>query len=246
MNPEKILFQLFIKYPELIAGVSRKQDGNMKLSDDAQKNEKIRTNRQAFFRKLGINEDDLVSGPTHSIHGARAAAVNFNQKRHTIEDADALIGWERNLFLSITAADCLPIFLFNPRANIVALIHAGWKGLAKGIIKNTFLAVQKIPGVEATEFLVGIGPGICKDHFEVKEDVLAQFSSYKECFYKKGAAQSLDLKSIAQNQLLSCGVSAKNVEISSKCTYCLGDEYFSWRRDHPPLPETMIAVIGVR
>lgn len=219
------MFGIFAKYPNIVVALSEKKDGPMKFSSE---------NRQRFLGKLGI--DDKLTVRADLVHKDNVRVVSNEEAGKTIEKTDGLITADNNLFLTITVADCLPIFIYDPEKEIIGLVHGGWRSLAKNILAK---AVKDL----SEHTLVGIGPGISQCHYEVKEDVLKEFRPYL-----KHALQEnfLDLKKIAKIQLINLGVKEENIEISPECTFCLPDKYFSHRKDRFKEIKTMIAVIGRR
>ena len=214
----------------------------MKLSGDCLRDKEISKNRKKFLNKLGVDSNSLVSA--NLIHGNTIQTVTTSNAGKTIAKTDGLITDNKNLFLSITVADCLPIFLYDFKKEIIGLIHGGWRSLAKDILP---LAIRKLTNdfnSKPGNILTGIGPGISQCHYEVKEDVLAKFKSFPtHIFTRRNGKTFLDLKKIAEFQLLNSGVKKGNIEISPECTYCFPNKYFSYRRDKPEVLETMIAVI---
>jgi copper oxidase (laccase) domain-containing protein len=89
--------------------VSEKKDCSMRLSGDF-KDEKIIGNRKKFFKKNGINFKDVVSADL--VHGSNVRIVDIKDKGRIIKKTDGLVTKERNIFLTVTVADCLPIFLY--------------------------------------------------------------------------------------------------------------------------------------
>ena len=153
---------------------------------------------------------------------------------------------EKNVYLSITIADCLPIVIFDPQKEVISLIHSGWKGLEKKITKKAIKKMEVNFGVNSKELLVGIGPGIGGCHFEVKEDFPAKFKSYPEAIIKKDGKSYVDLKLIAKRQLEEAGIKPENVDVSSVCTYCQADTYFSYRKDKSEPLQAMMIIAGMK
>jgi len=243
---ENIRFSIFDRYPELVATISTKTDGNgyFAPTGDAATDKATPVNRATFLAKLGIPCDRVVSAGL--VHGAKAYRATFDDDGNIVPGTDALFANERDLFLSITIADCLPLFLFDPETKTFGLVHAGWRGLVAGIIPKTIHAMARECGVRAENLLVAIGPGIGACHFEVKNDVAVQFAEFPDAILRHDGAAFIDLRTVAQTQLLGLGVKADHLEISAECTYDLEDKYFSWRRDKPAFKETMMAVIGLQ
>ena len=256
------MFEIFKKYPDLIVAVSEKKDGTMRLTGDVLYDKKMVKNRERFLKKFGISDELVVRAGL--VHGNRVHPVSSQEAGKIIEKTDGLITADKNLFLTITVADCLPIFIYDPENEIVGLVHGGWRNLAGNILALTIKKMTENFGSISGDILAGIGPGISQCHFEVKEDLLREFkildckrplqkSSDRTIFGSTLAADALlekdgkyflDLKKIAKIQLMNLGVKEENIEISPECTFCLKDKYFSFRREMPKIPQTMMAVIG--
>jgi purine-nucleoside/S-methyl-5'-thioadenosine phosphorylase / adenosine deaminase len=121
----------------------------------------------------------------------------------------------------VLVADCLPIAVAGHGA--VAILHAGWRGLAAGIIDRGVGAVRELAGGGPLAAAIGPGAGACC--YEVGEDVLEQFASYGP-IARNG--RNLDLKSVARMQLERAGV--ETVTDVGVCTIC-NEDFFSHRRD---------------
>jgi len=139
------------------------------------------------------------------------------------ENCDGIFTSNRDLTLEVSTADCLPIFFADK--NFFGVVHAGWKGLADDIIEKSIrLLVKNGFVLDNTHIL--IGPSICKDHFEVKEDVACLFD--KKFLISKNQKTFLSLQDIVINQLNSFNIyDIVNVE---ECTYST-PHYYSYRRD---------------
>lgn len=119
----------FNNFKNLVCGFSTVGFGNMKPTGASQKTETDK-NRSNFFRALSLTDPDFVTA--QQIHGNRIAVLNRNNKEKEIKGVDGLVTKERNLFLLVFVADCLPILAFDPDKKIVGIAHAGWRGtLAK-------------------------------------------------------------------------------------------------------------------
>ena len=237
------LFSIFNRYPSLVVALSEKKDGPMNFIGELEQDQQRAENRKRFLERFGIDINSLVS--CKLVHGNNVQIVTKKESNSIIGDTDGLLTKENNLFLSITVADCLPIFIYDNENGVVGLVHGGWRGLAKNILEN---ALQKLIDnfhSRRKDIVIGIGPGISKCHFEVGEEVLNYFQPFlKEALVERESRKFLDLKKIAYLQLIKLGIPKRDIEINPSCTYCLSDRYFSHRRDRPKIPETMMAVIG--
>lgn len=142
-------------------------------------------------------------------------------------EGDALVTDRAGLVLSIRTADCLPVFLVDPIRRVSGLVHAGWRGVAAGIVPHTVDALVRLYGVRPGTLWAGIGPGICARHFEVGADVAALFSDAHVA--RGGAKPHVDLVGVVCEQLAGAGV--RKVSRSNACTFEETDRYPSYRRE---------------
>jgi len=239
------LFTIFNSFSDLVIGFSDITDGPMKVSGSFLKKFVARQNRKKFFSALDVSSSSAVRAEL--VHGNKVVIVRTRDAGSEIAKTDGLITGDKNLFLSVTIADCLPIFIYDPVNKTISLIHASWRGLKKEILS---VAIKKlIDGYQSkTEnLIIGIGPGISRCHFEVKDDVLSHFKSFlPETLESRNGKRFLDLKQIAKLQLQELGVQEKNIAVNPFCTYCQKDKYYSYRRDKPKSIEAMVAVFGIK
>jgi len=136
----------------------------------------------------------------------------------------------------IRTADCLPLILYSGSA--VVLVHAGWRGLANGIIKK---AVNEISGPdERLDVLIGPAAGV--DRYEVGREVIEAIGVHASFVENKGKKPLLSLQQTCLNQLVSLGVKRSSVELSDICTISSSD-YHSWRRDREEMGSNLSFVI---
>lgn len=136
--------------------------------------------------------------------------------------ADAVLTSRPTTPAGVLTADCLPIILADPGKKTAAVVHAGRKGIFRGIIGRTIL------GMKSKRVVAALGPAIRKCCYEVGPDVFeGGFDSYKK-YYEQGR---LDLIKAALEQLAAAGVGAGDVHDSGICTFCGGGEFYSHRRE---------------
>lgn len=241
-------FSIFSVFSELVQGVSNRSFGNMKFG--RWEESEIIKNRQQFLNFLNIEMANSVF--PRQIHSANVTIVSSKDRRRgsiepktAIPATDGLITQEKNLFLSVTVADCLPVLIYDPILKICAVIHAGWRGIIGQIMPQ---AVGKFKnfGSDPHNLVVGIGPGICQKHFVCKKDVLSFFlDSYPSATMVRNNDGYVDLKKAVLIDLKKHGLSQNNIEISSICTVCENGTYGSFRKEKENAPHSM-AVIGVK
>lgn len=194
------------------------------LTDDAEA--AVRENRQRLATALGFEPEQV--GFARQVHGTRLIdhsgpfACSFllpsNKKEQAGDppEADGHVVREPGSAALVFTADCLPVAVAGPKG--VAMLHAGWRGLAGGILAG---------GVEAVEATsAAIGPGIGPCCYEVGDEVLGGFSGLGEGV---ATGRMLDLHEAARRLLSQAGV--ERVESAGLCTSCEAKLFFSHRRD---------------
>jgi YfiH family protein len=178
---------------------------------------------QVFWRKQIHGDDILV---------AQKSSVIASEGKQSIipigcPDADAYITNEKNLPIAIRTADCVPVFIFDPRHRVIGLAHAGWKGTHKSIASKTVLQMQAKYGSLPADLKIFLGPSIHECCYQVGQEFRGFFpSNVKE----RDGHLYLDVISANRDQLLQAGVLSANILDSGICTSC-HKNYFSHRRD---------------
>lgn len=235
-------YQVKFKKKNLFFGISKASDGNMKFhEDDNDKN--ISANRKIFLKKQEISLEQLVS--CRLAQSANVAVVNQKDGGKIIDKVDGLITKDKNLCLSVTVADCLPIYFFDQKKEVIGVFHAGYKGILKNGIKSMINKMSKNFHSSPSDILVYIGPYIKGCHFEITGDLINRFSRFKEFVIEKEDRIFVDLGGIVKKELVKLGLKSNNIEISQECTHCKR-EYFSFRRDKPEKVDAQIAYIFIK
>jgi YfiH family protein len=147
-----------------------------------------------------------------------------------LHQADAEISRHRGEVCVVMTADCLPVLLCDEAGTVVGAAHAGWKGLAAGVIEATVMAMN----IEPNKLLAWLGPAISQRAFEVGEDVrevfVAQHAQASEAFLPSaGGKWMADIYLLAHQRLKGLGVS--RIYGGEHCTYSESASFFSYRRD---------------
>jgi hypothetical protein len=153
------------------------------------------------------------------VHGNTVVLVGRNDAGKTVPECDALITSDPTVTLCVRVADCLPVSVIDKKGRGIGLIHAGWRGLEKKIIVKSIRMMSQEFGTNNEELEIAIGPHICADHYEVKDDVSEKFTNYPKAIIKKDGKEFLNLAKVAKLQLLSLGISKENIFIDSRCTF---------------------------
>lgn len=146
--------------------------------------------------------------------------------------ADAVITKRKGILIGIQVADCAPILLYDKKMQVLGAVHAGWRGTAAGILKNTIEKMIAKFYTSPSEILIAIGPSIRWCCYEVGYEVIEavkKITGEGNYFMQKGDKYCLDLPSVNKHQALSMGVLQQNIWISDDCTFCLPEKYYSYR-----------------
>ena len=193
----------------------------------------VRRNRAAFAAAAGVAADDLVVAG--QVHGTVIAEVGRGQRGRgahgpadVLPETDGLLTRETGVPLFISFADCVPVLLVAGRpARALALVHAGWRGMAAGIVGEAARALDD-SGDSSTGRAAVIGPSIGPCCFAVSPDVGERFEAAFPGTWRDGR---VDLWGVARRQLLAAGLTAAEIVTSGLCT-CHDQQFFSHRRDH--------------
>lgn len=167
------------------------------------------------------------------VHGTKVVEVNAASPRSSPQ-ADAAVTIERGVVLAIMTADCLPIVIADDSGRVLGVAHAGWRGLAAGILDCTVAALKTLHS-GARSWRAWMGPCIGPRNFEVGDDVRNVFvgkEAATAAFFgsgKRPGKWQADLAGLARHRLVSLGV--EQVENSGLCTYAGDQLFFSYRRE---------------
>ncbi len=187
--------------------------------------EETKQNRKKLIEELKIKSLKTAK-QTHSDHIAIVSEQDF------YDDTDALISSIPLTAMILNFADCVPIILYSFKDNTGALVHAGWRGTEKQILKKTVLKMEKELNISPSDITAVIGPAISIECFEVSEEVFNKLilPSYpSETHTIKDGKFFVDLKQLNKFQLVSSGVS--KIDVSNYCTSCMSDIFFSYRKE---------------
>ena len=187
--------------------------------------ERVAANRDRLAALVGIHQARLAHG--RQVHGAGVRRLSHPPDPLAYPpEADGQATSAPRIAPLVLVADCLPIALAGQGA--VAALHAGWRGLAAGVIEEGVSAVRAL-GKEG-RLAAAIGPGAGGCCYRVGGEVLARFARHPEAIARDGDGGRLDLKAIAAARLRAAGVDA--VHDSEVCTICSDPGlFFSHRRD---------------
>lgn len=162
------------------------------------------------------------------VHGADVVAGARDAS--TRPRADAAVTFEADVVLAVRVADCMPVLFADRAGSVIAVAHAGWRGLAAGVLENTIAAMN----CEASRILAWLGPAIGPSAFEVGADVrdaFVQAHGADAAAFAEGRAGKwfADLEMLARMRLARAGVTS--IEGGGMCTASDPARFFSFRRD---------------
>lgn len=250
---------------QLIAGFTTRRDGvsnepfqslNLGLHVDDKDTDVIQ-NRKILGQKLLIDPSSWVCG--EQVHGNQVKKITHGDKgkgsydmASAIPSVDGFYTDQQNILLTAGFADCVPLFFYIPRHHIVGIAHAGWKGsvlnigqeMVKQFVNDEKIGVQDIFSV--------IGPSIGECCYKVDQRVIEEVDRVLTGIkldtmpYKRVSDSQyvLNLKELNKQLLIASGVPNQNVGVSSYCTSCHPDLFFSHRRDQGKTGR-MLGFIGI-
>lgn len=178
-------------------------------------------------RQLLINHYNLPTEPKWLDQCHSNICVNVDSS-YSLK-ADASISQMPGVVCAVLTADCLPIFLCKKDGGAVGVVHAGWRGLLRGVIEASIEALDANKG----EILAHLGPGISQNAFEVGVEVREAFVDsnldFESAFILRNNKYRLDLYNTARTALVAQGV--ESITGGTDCTYSEKNQYFSYRRD---------------
>ncbi len=217
-----------------------------------------RQNYIALGQQLGIVPEDMVkSKQTHTdivkVVGRENGGDGILRLLDESQPYDGLITNEKNLLLCTVEADCVPVYFYDPVKEVIAMVHSGWKGTVKKISEVTIKKMESSFGCRPQDLLVAIGPHICKDCYEVGQDVFEEFSrsfespDLQKIFIQKNQEKYLlNLQEAVKLTLTGNGVPASNIFSAGVCTLhskIQGYSFCSYRRTKSKTERMLTAIM---
>ncbi len=222
-------FELFSKIPELVHGCFLRHGGESigpcgSLNVSTRRDDDPAAVRANLEKIRGVFSGIPLVG-TNQTHSDRVVVVGDHPD---IEEGDALITQKRGVALLIKTADCQAAIVYDPIRQVIANIHAGWRGNVQNIYAKTVKRMEEEFGSRPEDLLVGISPSLGPD--------ASEFVNYKNEFPEdfwpfQVKPNHFDLWAIARKQFIDAGVLPENIEIASECTRSNPHDYFSHRHD---------------
>lgn len=198
----------------------------------------VEENRKRALRAVEAPSNSLVAGV--QVHGSHTAVVGPNDRgcewapgSPGIPATDCLVTSYPGVVLSCYVADCVPIFLVHREGRGIGLVHAGWRGVALNAPGQAVAMLCEAFGLKPGDILAGIGPSIGSCCYEVGREVaVACHTAARSADVALPAGRGkfrLDLKEACRKELLIAGLARDNILVSTLCTSCREDLFFSYR-----------------
>ena len=194
---------------------------------------RVAENRVHAFNSLGRDPASLHD--VWLVHGTDVIFADAPRPLNApVEKADILFTNNPEVSLFMRFADCVPLLFHDPKKHVIGISHAGWMGTVKGVAEVSVQAMQERYGSKPQDIVVGIGPSISADHYEVGEEVAAQFRArhgddLEKVLQTRDGRIYLDLWTANALQLQKMGV--EQIQISGLCTACHLDDWYSHRAE---------------
>ena len=190
---------------------------------------KVKKNLQIVKKKINKSAKDIFL--LHQVHSNKFIYIDDKYKLKIKPKADAIITNQKNLPIAVLTADCAPILICDNKKNMIAAIHAGWKGAHNGIIKKVIKFMIK-KGCKLENITAVVGPCIAVENYEIKQDFIKKFLKKdikNKIFFKKIRNKNyFNLNKYIYSQLKKLKV--KNIDVINKDTFNAKNNFFSARR----------------
>jgi len=209
---------------------------NLGHTDDLLEYKNVLENRKILSKTIGFNLKNLTLA--QQVHGNNVKIVRQEDVGTVILETDALVTNLRNLPLMLFYADCLPILIADLEKKVIAVVHAGWKGISKNILSETLNVCIKNFDCKKENLLIAMGVCISKKNFEISLDtkeILEKVNYSSKSFEIKDNKIFADIMQIAISQALNFGIAEKNISYTKDfCTYDNEDLFYSYRKNKKP------------
>ena len=172
------------------------------------------------------------------VHGTDALVVDRPVEQGELFEGgwDALVTNQPGLMVTVRTADCVPVLLHDPVRQVVAAIHAGWRGAVAGIVPKTVALLASRFGTVPKDVRMAIGPSAGACCYEVDEPVLTRlrnvFPEWQSVVSPVNPQKAhLNLRAFVRRQALHEGLEGERIATVEACTICQPDEFFSYRRE---------------
>ena len=193
--------------------------------------EHVRANLENLSALLPVRPRVVVI--PRQTHTTNVRVITDVPTSEELQDVDAVVTHLKGFCLCVSTADCVPVLLYDKEKQVVAAIHAGWRGTVGRIVEKTLEVMRLHYGTEGKDVVACIGPSISLESFEVGDEVYAAFEAAgfdMNRIARRYEKWHLDLWEANRMQLLACDVLPENIEVAGICTFLHHEDFFSARR----------------
>lgn len=201
--------------------------------------ENVVKNHEIIANAIGFNPENIVaSKQTHTTNVKIVSKKDCGKciyRERDYDDVDGMITNEKGIVLATYFADCVPLYMVDTKNKAIGLSHSGWRGTVGKIGKVTLDLMKETYGTNPKDVIACIGPSICRDCYEVSEDVATEFETAfkgreKDILINKGNGKyQLDLWECNYIIFKECGVYEENIHMPDICTCHNMEMMFSHR-----------------
>lgn len=197
-----------------------------RMEEDGHEN--LNENKRRVAKAFGIRTGKLFT--VSQIHSDRVVVIDnadtVPEEAKTLE-ADAIISNIKGIAIGVLTADCVPILMFDPKNEVIAAAHAGWKGTAQKIAMKAVKKMVERFGSRPEEIIAAVGPAIGSCCYSVDDDVAMAVGYLDRAAVRKESGWRLDLPKANLIQLQEMGIT--DMDVSNICTSCSTDLFYSHR-----------------
>lgn len=236
--------------PGLVAGFTTKEGGRssshynslnlgLHVNDDTTtvaENRKLLAKLLDFPASQWACSDQVHDNRIEEVTKEEAGKGVFHYEE-SIKGTDGVYTKEANLLLTLCYADCVPLYFCAPSKKLIGMAHAGWKGTVKDIAGEMVRKWQEREYIHPSEVIAAIGPSIGDCCYVVDDHVIGfveeklDKTDIRPYQTVSPGQYSLNLKALNKKLMMKAGIQEENIHVSSYCTSCDSDLFFSHRRD---------------
>lgn len=248
MLAEALVANAFTLRPDdmrIIAGADASAAAGRQALDAATRQGQAASRRERLCRALGA--DPALLTWMEQVHGHTVTVVGPEQFGRQIDGADGLVVGQRGVTLMALSADCPVVTVADPKAAVLGIAHAGWRGTVGGITRRLVETMIGRFGCRPPNLVAAICPSAGPDRYQVGNEVLQQARCHlpdsPRFLIRRGDSFYFDLWSANVAQFIEAGLEPEQIDLARLCT--IGDErFFSYRRDGPATGHAaMLAVL---
>jgi YfiH family protein len=190
----------------------------------------VQANQHRALAALGWRREDVAT--CYQVHGVSVGVIGWDDRGQIRPATDALVTATPGVMLMLRFADCVPLMFYDRHQRVIGLAHAGWRGVAVGLVQATVRTLVEVFGCRPADLWAGVGPSIGPCCYQVGHEVVESVRAAvhgRDPFHQVDGHAYLDLWAAVTSQLTEAGV--ERIELAGLCTACHTDEWFSHRAE---------------